>query len=133
MRVFELHASNHVGNLVNGSEAGGPVRDRETGVIAGDQGSRDDEDKSRARSEDGEGVVRAIVRFGQGVQNLILNARSWIPGLAALRTPSVFVWLFSLGRAEHPPPASQQLLGFKACIYCLSVLGRQRDLLVLLA
>ena len=73
MAVFEFDATHHVGNLVNGSERGRPVGNGKPGVVAGDQGSSDDQKKRGARGKDSEGVVGAIVRFGQGVQSLILN------------------------------------------------------------
>ena len=49
MAVFELHAADHVGHFVEGAEGGGPVRDGETGVIAGDERAGNDQEKRDAR------------------------------------------------------------------------------------
>jgi hypothetical protein len=56
------------GRNVERSEGSGPVGDGEARIIAGDQRTGNDENKSRARGEDSEAVVRAIVWCGQGLQ-----------------------------------------------------------------
>ena len=71
MDVFELHAAYEMGDFVEGSEGGGPVGDRESGVVARDQGSGNDEQEYPAGEEDREAVMRAVVRCGQGLQNLL--------------------------------------------------------------
>jgi hypothetical protein len=77
MAMFVLHAANHARNLVEGTEGGRPVRDRQTGVIAGDQGSGDDQDESGAGGEDGEAMQSAMVRDFDAFQDCPLgNARS---------------------------------------------------------
>ena len=40
----------------------------ESGIFAGNERTSDDENESRARYEDSEAVVRAIVRCGEGLQ-----------------------------------------------------------------
>ena len=69
MDVLELYAADQVGDFVEGSEGSGPVGDGESGVVARDQGSGDDEQEYPAGEEDREAVMRAVVRCGQGLQN----------------------------------------------------------------
>jgi hypothetical protein len=44
--VLEFHAAHELGNLVPGTERCGPVGNRETGIIAGDESTGDDQEKS---------------------------------------------------------------------------------------
>ena len=53
---------------VERAEGGWPVWNGETGIVAGDERARNDQDESRACGEDSKGVVRAIVRCGERLQ-----------------------------------------------------------------
>ena len=63
--MFILHTANHARHLRNVTEAGGPVGDGEPGVVAGNQGPGDDEDKSSERGENREIVMRPVEGRGQ--------------------------------------------------------------------
>jgi hypothetical protein len=63
--MFVFHATDHAGHLRNVTEAGGPVGDGESGVVAGNQGTGDDEDKSSERGENREIVMRPVEGRGQ--------------------------------------------------------------------
>ncbi len=60
VRVFKFHAADHARHLGNVAEAGRPVGDGETGVVAGDQGTGNDEDEGRERGENREIMMRPI-------------------------------------------------------------------------
>jgi hypothetical protein len=51
-----------------GSEGCGPVRNGESGVVAGNERTSDDEHESRAGYEDSEAVVRAIIPCSERLQ-----------------------------------------------------------------
>jgi hypothetical protein len=53
---------------IEGTEGSWPVGDGQAGIVAGDERTGNDENKSRARGEDSEAMVRAIVRCGEGLQ-----------------------------------------------------------------
>ena len=65
MRVLKLYPADHFGNLEQMSETGGPVRDGETSVVAGDQCTGNDEDKSRERRKNCEIMMRPVEGRGQ--------------------------------------------------------------------
>jgi len=67
MAPLELYSSMQWGNA-EGSEGCRPVGDGEAGIVAGNERTSDDEHESRARYEDSEAVVRAIVGCGEGLQ-----------------------------------------------------------------
>lgn len=48
VRVLEFDSADELGNLVQRTEGGWPVRDRKSGVVAGDQRSGDDQEKRPA-------------------------------------------------------------------------------------
>jgi len=50
-----------VRHFVEGAKAGGPVGDGQSGVIAGDERSGDNQDECCAGGEDGEAVQSAMV------------------------------------------------------------------------
>jgi hypothetical protein len=59
--MFILNAANHLRHFVKGAEAGWPVRDRQPGVVAGDERPGDDEDEGGAGGEDGEAMQSGMV------------------------------------------------------------------------
>jgi hypothetical protein len=59
--VLVLHPADHRRQLVKRTEGSWPIRDRQAGIVAGDQGAGDDQ-KERGPSENyGKAVVRRIV------------------------------------------------------------------------
>jgi len=56
-----------------GSEGCRPVRDGESGIVAGNERTSDDEHESCARYEDSEAVVRAIIRCCERLQQFDLR------------------------------------------------------------
>ncbi len=73
MAMLEFHAADHVRHLVKGTEGGGPIWNGQSGVIAGNQRTRNDKQKGHAGREDGESVESAIVRCGNGLQSVLLG------------------------------------------------------------
>jgi len=67
--VLELHTADEPGDLVERAERGRPVGDGESGIVAGDQCSGDDEEKRPAGENDREAVQLAIIRSGDGFQS----------------------------------------------------------------
>jgi hypothetical protein len=61
MSMFVLDAANHLRDFVKGTKTGRPVGDRQTGVIAGDESSGNDQEQSGAGGEDGKAVQSAMV------------------------------------------------------------------------
>ena len=57
---------------VERTEGSWPVGNGEAGIVAGDERTGNDENKSRARREDSKAMVRAIVRCGEGFQIQLL-------------------------------------------------------------
>jgi hypothetical protein len=70
MAPLVLYAAVQRGDA-EGSERRGPVGNGKPRVVAGDQGTGNDENKSRARDEDGEAMVCAIVRCAEGLQTCL--------------------------------------------------------------
>src|SRR5439155_7911734 len=60
--MLELHPTNQLWNFVERAEGSGPIGHRKPGVIAGDQGPRDDQKQSSAGHKYRKPVMRAIVR-----------------------------------------------------------------------
>lgn len=73
MTVFELYAAYHMRHLVDRAKCGGPVRDGEPRIVAGDQRPGDDENKRDARRENRKAVKSAIVWSGDSLQNELLG------------------------------------------------------------
>src|SRR5579872_5106915 len=67
MTPLEFYSSMQWRNA-EGSERRGPVRDRKPCVVAGNESSGNDQNKGRASGKDGEGMVCAIIRCGEGLQ-----------------------------------------------------------------
>ena len=59
--VFELHTADQFRDLVERTERGGPVRDGEASIVAGDQGSGDDQEECPPGQNDGEAVQAAVI------------------------------------------------------------------------
>ena len=68
MRVLESDAAHHVWHLVKRAEGSRPIGNREPRVVAGDQGSGNDQHKRGRSREYSETVQRTIVRRGNGLQ-----------------------------------------------------------------
>ena len=63
--MFPLHSANHTGHLSDVTEAGGPVGDGEAGVVAGDEGTGNDEDEGRERGKNRKIMMRPVEGRGQ--------------------------------------------------------------------
>jgi len=68
MPMFKPNPAYHVGHLIDRTEGGRPIRDRQTGVVAGDKSSSNDENKSSAGGKNSEAVMRPIVWCGEKLQ-----------------------------------------------------------------
>src|SRR5579864_2243637 len=62
VRVLESHTADHSRNLVNRTERRRPVRNRKARVITGDEGARDQQQKSYTRLEHGKALLRPVIR-----------------------------------------------------------------------
>ena len=71
MRVLKLYPADHLGNLEQMAKAGGPVRDGQTGVVAGDQPAGNDQQKSQSGDKNGKAMMCGVIR-GRG-QNCSLE------------------------------------------------------------
>ena len=147
MRPLITHAADKVRDLYQIAEGGRPVRNRQTRVIAGNESSSGDDDKSCAGDEDSEGVVCAIVRCGEGVQNRaplageISESCSGQCGILADRARDRRG--FSEGSKTKSPllaksarsgaPGSLFASCFEALINRLAIFWSDSDLLILLA
>jgi hypothetical protein len=69
MGMLEFHAANELGNLVPGTERCRPVGNREAGIVAGNQSTGNDQEKSPAGENDGEAVKPGIVVGCDGFQS----------------------------------------------------------------
>src|SRR5277367_3424951 len=69
MAVLILHASDHVGHFVERAESGWPIGNGETCVVAGDEGTRDDQKERDAGGKDGETVQSLVVRNFEFLQH----------------------------------------------------------------
>ena len=70
MRVFELYSANEFRDFIEGAKRGRPVGHGQSGIVAGDESSSDDQEKCPAGEYDCEAVEAAIIRrIGDGVQN----------------------------------------------------------------
>jgi len=85
MAPLVANAADEVWHLYEIAEWRWPVRNREAGVIAGDQGSSSDHDERRARHEDGESVMCGIVFWWTGFQKLLPGSAGWSSRFQALR------------------------------------------------
>src|SRR5215470_8577317 len=85
MPVFELHAANHAGHLVNRAERCWPVGDGKSCIIAGDERSGHNQNKRDARREHGKSVKATIVCRGDGLQ----SETPWSRETCALRSTRV--------------------------------------------
>ena len=61
MAVLVLHSANHAWDFVIRAEGCGPVGDGQARVIAGDEGSGDNQKERRARGEDCETVQSLMI------------------------------------------------------------------------
>src|SRR6266478_639136 len=68
MAVLESNAAYHVRHLVERTERSRPIGNGETRIVAGDQGSGNDEHKRGRSREYSETVQRTIVPCGNGLQ-----------------------------------------------------------------
>ena len=68
MSVLESDAAHHMRDLVERTERGWPIGNRETGIVAGDQGSGNDQHKRGGGGKYSEAVQPAIVRCWNGLQ-----------------------------------------------------------------
>ena len=70
MGVLELHSANKLGDLVERAERSWPVGHGQSGVVAGDESSGDDQEKGPAGENDSKAVEAAIIcGIGDGVQS----------------------------------------------------------------
>jgi hypothetical protein len=88
MRVLKLYPADHFGNLEQMPKAGGPVRDGQTGVIAGDQPARNDQQESQSGHKNSKAMMSGVIR-GRGqncsLRVLIILASSF-DSLAKMQT-----------------------------------------------
>jgi len=64
--MLKLHAADHFGNLEQMAEAGRPVRDRQAGIVAGNQPAGDDQQKRQRGDKNGKSVMGGVIcRRGQ--------------------------------------------------------------------
>ena len=76
MSMLELHSPYHGRNPVERSERGGPIRNRKSSLIAGDQRTSDKQEKSDAGCENKKIVERTIELSSGRLQNKLLKAAS---------------------------------------------------------
>ena len=134
MGVLKLHAADQVRDLVQRTERSGPIGDGKAGIIAGDERTGNDEQKSHRRRKDGKTMVGPVVRYGNGLQKRLLEvcvappSRRLSGGRPARRRRA--------GRprdSRQDAGATSSTLRFEALVNGLAVFGGQRDLLRLLA
>ena len=70
MTVFELYTSDQRRNPVERAERGGPIRYGESSIVAGHQGSGDDQQKNAGGCQHGEAMVRAMIGSAWYVRGL---------------------------------------------------------------
>ena len=73
MSMFELNPTNQMRNLIQRTKRSRPVGNGQAGIIAGHQGTGDDEHKRNARRKDGEAVMGLVVRYGNDLQKRLLG------------------------------------------------------------
>ena len=61
MRVLKLYPADHFGNLEQMAEAGRPVRDGQTGIVAGDQPAGNDQQKSQSGNKNSKAMMRGVI------------------------------------------------------------------------
>ena len=76
VRVLELHAPDQLRDFVQGTERGRPVWHGQAGIVAGDQGSRNDQEESPEGQQDSEPMKSAVVSCCERLQS---NA-PWVEG-----------------------------------------------------
>jgi len=88
MRVLKLYPADHFGNLKQMPKAGGPVRDGKTGVVAGDQPARNDQQESQRGNKNGKAMLSGVIR-GQNcsLKVLIILTLAFLKSRAKRETP----------------------------------------------
>jgi hypothetical protein len=72
--MLKLHPADHLGNLEQMAKARGPVRDSQTGVVAGDQPARNDQQESQCGYKNGKAMMSGVIRGrGQNCSLRVLN------------------------------------------------------------
>lgn len=89
--MFKFNSANHLRHFVEGAEGSGPVGDGQSGVIAGDQRSGDDQDQGGAGGKDGEAMQATMVRDFDAFQDSPL-------GNERLALPSAFLETYQFNR-----------------------------------
>jgi hypothetical protein len=74
--MLESNATYQVRNLVQRPKGSGPIGHGKAGIIAGNEGTGNDQKKRYARSEDGKSVMRTVVRQGDSQSRLLADLRS---------------------------------------------------------
>jgi hypothetical protein len=69
--VLKLYAADHLWNLEQMAEARWPIRDGKTGVVAGDQAARNDQQERQSGNKYGKAMMSGVIR-GRG-QNCSLR------------------------------------------------------------
>jgi CHAT domain-containing protein len=62
VRVLKLYAANHLGNLEQMPKARRPVGDGQTGIVAGDQPARNNQQESQRGNEDSKPMMSGVIR-----------------------------------------------------------------------
>jgi len=84
MDVLKLHAANQSGDLEQMPKAGRPVRNRQTGIVAGDQPSRNDQQESQRGNERSKPMMSGVIG-GRG-QNCSLRVPIILASVMIRRT-----------------------------------------------
>ena len=62
VRVFKLYPADHPGNLEQMPKARWPIRDGQTGIVAGDQPAGNDQQESQSGHKHGKAMMSGVIR-----------------------------------------------------------------------
>ncbi len=108
---------------VEGAEGSWPVRNREPRVVAGDERACNDQNKSRARCEDSEAVMRAIVGCSERLQWITPCIDRQLPSFARLDGSETRPHTIQARTGETPVLHWRKLLRLECLVYRLAVFG----------
>jgi hypothetical protein len=60
--VLKLYPADHLGNLEQMPEAGGPVRDGQAGIVAGYQAAGNDQQKGQSGNKHSKAMLSGVIR-----------------------------------------------------------------------